>query len=273
MPIDDRYRSLCHVARLAGRIALDFWNARGTLAIEEKGPRDFVTRADRDVESFIRREFAERYPDDGFLGEETVASFTRRGEALWIVDPIDGTHNFLRGIPYWNVSIAWIENGVRMLGAVYDPVHDELFHAMRGHGAWCSRGGKDVRLATRTPTHLAGAMVAIGHSDRYTDARYVYLRRASMDAGCTFRNFGAAALQLAHVADGRLDGYVELEVSAWDAMAGLLLVEEAGGYVAPFPGAAGLTAMSTAIATAPGIAAAITGLVDASLASGPAPVR
>ena len=273
MSLEHRYQTLVRVARDAGRLARRFWDERGALTIEEKGPQDFVTLADMEVEAFIRRELAAAHPDDGFLGEETVASFEAGADRLWIVDPIDGTHNFLRGIPYWNVSIAFVERGVRTLGAVYDPAHDELFHARRGRGAWCSDATGEARLAIRPATTLAGSLVAIGHSDRYVDPRYVTLRRALMDEGVAFRNFGAAALQLAHVAEGRLDGYVELELSAWDAMAGLLLVEEAGGQVGPFPGPEGLTAMATVIATAPGIAAAITGLVAASLASSPPPRR
>jgi myo-inositol-1(or 4)-monophosphatase len=104
-------------------------------------------------------------------------------------------------------------------------------------------------------------MVAIGHHDRYPDPRFVAIRDALMSAGAAYRNFGAAALQLAHVAEGRIDAFIELELSAWDAMAGLLLVEEAGGYAAPFPGPRGLAAKAPVIATAPGIADALTAIV------------
>ena len=106
-------------------------------------------------------------------------------------------------------------------------------------------------------------MVAVGHSDRFRDLRVVDLRRMLMDARAAFRNFGSAALQLAHVAAGRLDAYVELDLSAWDAMAGLLLVEEAGGRVGPFPGPQGITARAPVIASAPGIAGELSALVQA----------
>jgi myo-inositol-1(or 4)-monophosphatase len=161
------------------------------------------------------------------------------------------------------VSIAWVENGVRTLGAVYDPVHDELFHVRRGGGAFCSSVAGDARIQVAPTTELSGAVVAVGHSDRFSDARVVALRGALMQAHAAFRNFGSAALQLAHVAAGRLDAYVELELSAWDAMAGLLLVEEAGGRVAPYPGPQGLTVRAPVVAAAAGIADALDVIVQA----------
>jgi myo-inositol-1(or 4)-monophosphatase len=262
----DRYEFLRRVARGAGTLARDFWDNRAALAVELKGPQDFVSAADREVETFIREEIARAFPGDGFLGEESAGSYEADRDRVWIVDPIDGTHNFLRGIAYWNVSIAYVENGVRMLAAVCDPVDGELFHARRGGGAWRSGPAGDMRMAAAGTVSLAGAVIAVGHSDRFPEPRYIALRRALMDVSATFRNFGAAALQLAHVADGRLDAYVEFELSAWDAMAGLLLVEEAGGRVAPFPGPQGITAGAPVIAAAAGIASALNDLVGAALA-------
>ena len=108
MTADARYAFLLRLARDAGALARDFWVNRDTLTVELKGPQDFVSVADREVENFIRGEIARAFPGDHFLGEETAASFSGNAERLWIVDPIDGTHNFLRGIPYWNVSIAYV---------------------------------------------------------------------------------------------------------------------------------------------------------------------
>jgi myo-inositol-1(or 4)-monophosphatase len=266
--LDARYAFLLRLARDAGKRARDFWIRRGALTVELKGPQDFVTVADRDVETYIRREIARAFPGDHFLGEETAASFAGNAERLWIVDPIDGTHNFLRGIAFWNVSIAYVENGVRTLGAVYDPAHGELFHARRGAGAWRDGSEGGVRIGTADTARLAGAMIAVGHSDRTPDPRYLELRRALMNANAAFRNFGSAALQLAHVADGRLDAYVEFELSSWDAMAGLLLVEEAGGRVAPFPGRGGLTVKATAVAATAAIFDALSALVQQATAGG-----
>jgi myo-inositol-1(or 4)-monophosphatase len=261
MTTGDRYSFLRGVARDAGAIARDFWERRAALAVELKGRQDFVSVADREVEAFVRDAIARAFPGDGFLGEETAAEFDGDAARVWIVDPIDGTHNFLRGIPYWNVSIAYAEDGLRTLGAVYDPAHDELFHARRGGGAWRESAAGEARLAAAGTASLDSAIVAVGHSDRFVDPRVVALRRALMDASAAFRNFGSAALQLAHVAAGRLDAFVELELSAWDAMAGLLLVEEAGGRVAPFPGPAGLTVKAPVVASAPAIADTLAALV------------
>ena len=260
MSLDQRYTLLKEVARAAGTLALEYWSRRERLTIEFKGPRDFVSRADRDVERFVCEAIKHAFPGDTFMGEESA-----RGDpdvrSLWIVDPIDGTHNFLRGIPYWNVSIAYVENGVRTLGAVYDPPHDELYHARRGHGAFCTRRDGEVRLSANSPEGLSGVMVAVGHHDRYPDPRYVELRRALMGSHAAFRNFGAAALQLAHVAEGRLDAFIELSLSAWDVMAGLLLVEEAGGCVGPYPGPGGLGKRAPVVATAATINDVLTDIV------------
>lgn len=273
--LDARYALLKRVARSAGALALDHWRNRERLVIELKGVRDYVSHADRDVEAFIRREIAGAFHDDGFLGEETASQFHPGGARLWIVDPIDGTHNFLRGIAYWAVSIAYTENGVRTLGAVYDPVHDQLFHARRGHGAWRASADAEVRLTTARPEGLAGAVVSVGHHDRYPDPRYVEIRRALMGTNSAFRNFGSAALQLAHVADGRLDALVELSLSAWDVMAGLLLVEEAGGCVGPYPGPDGITGRGPVVATTATLMDTLSGIVGSctALAEGEAPIE
>ena len=146
--VGERYSFLQQLSPAAGALALDFWRRRAELTIESKGPQDFVTRADRAVEDFVRAEIARAFPGDGFLGEETVASFSGTHERLWIVDPIDGTHNFLRVIPYWNVSIAYVERGERTLGAVFDPASGELFHGRRGGGAWRRQIGGFAGVAT-----------------------------------------------------------------------------------------------------------------------------
>ena len=263
MTHDPRYDFIRRLARDAGDRALAFWRDRATLTIEAKGPQDFVSRADRDVETFIRTAIAEAFPGDAFLGEETADAAVVNAPRLWVVDPIDGTSNFLRGVAYWNVSIAYVEDGVRTLGAVADPPAGEVFHARRGGGAWRSDARGETRLAAAATAALGESMVAIGHHDRYPDPRFVAIRDALMDVGAAYRNFGAAALQLAHVAEGRIDAFVELELNAWDAMAGLLLVEEAGGYAAPFPGPRGLAVKSPVIATAPGIADALSAIVAA----------
>jgi len=257
--MNDRYTFACVIARKAGALALDFWNRRDELVIELKGPGDFVSVADREVENLLRRELAAAFPDDRFLGEETAPDFSGQFDRCWVIDPIDGTHNFLRGIPYWNVAIAYVENARAQIGVVFDPTQNELYHAVRGGGAWCDSRAGSKRLHTATTATLAGAYVAFGHHDRAPDYEYLDIRRRMMDAGVAMRNFGSAALQLAHVAAGRLDGFIELELSIWDAIGGLALVEEAGGYAAPFsPSRA--TEKVACLACAPGIADAFADL-------------
>src|SRR4051794_27850816 len=170
--MNDRYAFACALARKAGALALDFWNRRQQLVVELKGPGDFVSVADREVERLVRAEIATAFPDDRFLGEETAADFNGTFDRCWVVDPIDGTHNFLRGIPYWNVAIAYVEDARAAVGVVFDAAHDELFHAQRGHGGWSeSRSGKNA-LHTASTSELGGAYIAFGHHDRSPEYRY-----------------------------------------------------------------------------------------------------
>ena len=238
--LTSRYVTAQRIARKAGEMAHDFFVRRDALSIEFKGAQDFVSHADRSVEELIARELVSECPGDSFLGEETATSFKGKLDHIWVVDPIDGTHNFLRGVRYYCVSIAYIERGVREVGVIYDPEHGELFHARRGHGAWCESAGNQTQLRASRCTKLEHAFVCVGHNDRYPEERYIELKQKLMDAGVATRNMGAGALQLAHVAAGRFDGFVELSLNAWDASAGLLLIEEAGGYAGPFPGSDGL---------------------------------
>jgi myo-inositol-1(or 4)-monophosphatase len=263
MPLSARYVAALDIARSAGALARNFFLQREVLVAEHKGAQDFVSRADRAVEESIRSKLAAAFPGDGFLGEETAAAFAGDIDHVWVVDPIDGTHNFLRGVRYYCVSIGYIENGQREIGVVYDPEHDELFHTRRGHGAWCERTEGDSRIHASVCTDLATAFVCVGHHDRTPEPRVLALRHALMDAGVATRNMGAGALQLAHVAAGRFDGFIELSLNAWDATAGLLLVEEAGGYAAPFPGAKGIQAPAPVLACAKGIAEPLAKLVGA----------
>jgi myo-inositol-1(or 4)-monophosphatase len=253
MPDPHRQDAARSIARKAGARALDYFRNRAQLVVEMKGPQDFVSHADRDVENLIRAELAAACPGDAFLGEETAANFKGTVDRCWVVDPIDGTHNFLRGMPYWTVSIGFVVNGRTDVGVVYDPCADELFHAVRGAGAWCDSAAGTARLHAATTDKLTGAYVVLGNHDRHPEPRYLDVRGRMMAANMTMRNFGSAALQLAHVAAGRLDGYMEIELSAWDAAGGLLLVEEAGGYHAPFTPATP-TAKAPCLACAPGIA-------------------
>ena len=259
----ERYAFAQSLARKAGALAHDYWRNRERLTVELKGPQDFVSHADRDVEALLRSEVARAYPDDAFLGEETAASFSGPLDRCWVIDPIDGTHNFLRGIPYWNVAIAFVVGGETQVGVVFDPVHGELYRARRGDGAWCDRHGEPTRLHVSDTHALPGAFVALGHHDRSPNERHLAIRRRMMRDGISMRNFGSGALQLVHVAAGRLDGFIELELSIWDAAGALLIVEEAGGRTAPFMPSP-ITAKAACIAGTPAIFGALVRLVEQS---------
>lgn len=249
------------IARQAGELAHDYFSRRGTLTVEAKGRQDYVSQADRAVETLIRAELSREFPDDAFLGEETAATFSGDEDRIWIVDPIDGTHNFLRGAYYYCVSIAYVQNGRREIGVVFDPEHDELFHARRDHGAWRTHAAGEDRMLVNDCTSLARAFVCLGHHDRHREPRVIAIRQALMDEGTAVRSLGAGALQLAHVAAGRYDAFVELSLNAWDAMAGLLLIDEAGGFTAPFPGPKGLRTPAPVLGCTPGIADAMVRVV------------
>lgn len=254
--IEERYRFACALARRAGERALEHWRARASLVAELKGAQDWVSEADRDVETLLRTEIAAAYPHDRFLGEETAAQFAGAVDRCWIVDPIDGTHNFLRGVPYWNVAVAYVEGGLTRLAVTYDAPSDALYRACRGTGAWCEERGDTMALSVAATTSLREAFVALGHHDRAPSERHLAIRRRMMERGVAMRNLGSGALQLAYVARGRFDGFVELELAIWDAIGGLLLVEEAGGHVAPFAPPS-ITAKAACLACAPGIAQAL----------------
>jgi myo-inositol-1(or 4)-monophosphatase len=251
--IDARYRLACTLARRAGERALAHWRARGGLVAELKGAQDWVSEADRDVETLLRDDIAAAFPQDGFLGEETAAAFMGPLDRCWVVDPIDGTHNFLRGVPDWNVAIAYVEGGRAAFAVTYHAPHDALYRARRGHGGACEERGETTVLKVAPTSSLDRAVVALGHSDRVPSGRYLAIRRRMMELGIAMRNIGSGALQLAYVARGRFDGFIELEIAIWDAIGGLLLVEEAGGYVAPFSPPTP-TAKAPVLACAPALA-------------------
>jgi myo-inositol-1(or 4)-monophosphatase len=216
----------------AGRLA---HSAFGRSTVSSKGRHDLVTEMDGEVERFIRAAIAKRYPDDAIIGEEQGG---QGGSRVWILDPIDGTANYARGIPHYCVSIAYLEDGVPSVGVLYDPSHDWLYAAARGEGA--TRNGE--RLAVSPCSDLAAATVECGWSTRRSAADYIALVQRVMDAGCAFRRAGSGALGLADVAAGRVEAYCELHINAWDCAAGILLVQEAGGMTNDFFAGNGLTA-------------------------------
>jgi myo-inositol-1(or 4)-monophosphatase len=220
----DRHDFARALARDAGILA---HGAFGTSTTSMKGRHDEVTEMDREVERFIRAAIARRFPGDDVLGEEEGGTTSDR---LWIIDPIDGTANFARGIPHYCVSIAYADRGEPVVGVIFDPSHDALYSAARGDGSWRN----NTRMSVSSVDAMTSATVECGWSTRRTTGDYVALVSRVMDAGCAIRRAGSGALGLVDVAAGRVESYCELHINSWDCAAGLLLVTEAGGRVNNF---------------------------------------
>lgn len=249
----ERRAAFCRdLAESAGALALDGFRRQRERPVGLKGPQDYLTETDGAVERYIRARLAEAFPEDGFLGEETGRSAAALPDdgVLWVVDPIDGTANFARSIPHFCVSIAVVAEGEVQCGAIADPAHDTCYAARLGHGA--TRNGAAMRVAGTAD--LAAATVELGWSNRVAQARYIAALTGLLDAGVNVRRGASGALALAYVADGRSDGYAELHMNAWDCLAGLLMVREAGGVTGPFLAVGGLTLGGGVLAATPALA-------------------
>jgi myo-inositol-1(or 4)-monophosphatase len=199
------------------------------LQVSMKGPANFVTAADRKAEETLFAELNKARPGYGFLGEESGQRDGTDKSHRWIVDPLDGTTNFLHGIPHFATSIGLERDGIAIAGVIYNPATDDMFIAERGKGAFLNE--QRIRVAART--RLAEAVITcglphLGHGDLALGARETGAMQPKV-AG--LRRFGAAALDLAWVAAGRFDAYWERDIKPWDMAAGIVLVREAGGYV------------------------------------------
>ncbi|HEY8538180.1 MAG TPA: inositol monophosphatase family protein [Steroidobacteraceae bacterium] len=220
-------------ARRAGEIIVRGMNRLHQLDVRAKGQNDFVTEIDMAAERDIIQTIRRHYPDHAVLGEETGSSGD--SEFVWIIDPLDGTTNFLHGFPQFAVSIAVQRRGRIEHGVVYDPLRQELFTASRGEGAQLD--GRRIRVSGHTS--LERALIGTGFPYRtnlhWLDS-YLAMLKAVMQRTAGIRRPGSAALDLAYVAAGRLDGFWELGLSAWDTAAGSLLITEAGGLVGTLTG-------------------------------------
>lgn len=224
-------------ARKAARGLLRDFGEVENLQVSRKGPGDFVSRADLRTEKLLKDELARVRPDFGFVTEEGEPEVGRDPEQRWIIDPLDGTTNFLHGIPHFAVSIAVQKGRDIVAGLVYQPLTDEMFWAEKGQGAYLN----DRRLRVAARHDLADAVIVTGipHVGRDSDASDSYMRELKAVSGevAGIRRLGAAALDLAYVAAGRCDGMWESGLQIWDIAAGVLLVREAGGYVSTTTGA------------------------------------
>lgn len=219
-------------ARQAGGILLRYMSRLDGLNIVEKARQDYASEVDSMAETEIIRELKRAHPDYAFLGEEGGQRGTSR--FTWVIDPLDGTSNYLRGIPHFCVSIALMDRNEPLAGVIYDPLRNEIFAAARGAGAYLNE--RRIRVAQRAD--LEGAMLITGFPPR--ERKRIKPHLAALDALMSkaedVRRTGSAALDLAYAACGRVDGYFEAGLKPWDVAAGVLLVREAGGKVCDFRG-------------------------------------
>lgn len=239
-PFPDRALEVCEAAaRAGGRVLLDWV---GRFGVSNKGPRDLVTEADLDSQREIRRILLGAFPDHGFIGEESLPEHSADGQPAgrdasggptlrWMVDPLDGTSNYVHGFPAWCVSVALTRGDEILVGTVYDPMRDECFTAQLGAGAWLN--GKPI--AVSGCVLLSDALVALSFPPHTTtDSPAVADFLAVVPHVHSARRTGSTAINLAWLACGRLDAFWVRRIACWDVAAGLLLLREAGGSLAGF---------------------------------------
>ncbi|MBL4614502.1 MAG: inositol monophosphatase [Magnetovibrio sp.] len=220
--------------KAARRMVRDFGEVEN-LQVSKKGPADFVSIADKKAESTLVKELKKARPDYGFVLEEGADIQGKDSSNTWIIDPLDGTTNFLHGIPHFAISIALVRDGEPFAGVVYNPATDEMFWGEKGQGAFLN--GRRLRVSSRSamPECLFATGIPFFGKKKAGDR---YLERidavASLSSG--IRRFGSAALDLAYVAAARYDGYWESDLQPWDIAAGIVLVREAGGFVSDIHG-------------------------------------
>jgi myo-inositol-1(or 4)-monophosphatase len=225
---------MVQAALKAGKsLSRDFGEVQN-LQVSMKGPGDYVSQADRKAEEILKAELSRARPDYSFLGEESGATSGTDTQHRWIVDPLDGTTNFLHGIPMFAISIALERQGQIVAGVIYNPAMDELYTTERGQGVFLN----DRRLRVAARTKLTDAVICTGtpHLGRGHHGNYLIQLRNVMGEVAGIRRTGSAALDLAYVAAGRFDGFWEEGLFAWDVAAGIIMIREAGGFISDIKG-------------------------------------
>lgn len=223
---EDRQQFAITLCKEAGETALSYFRDRSNLAVDQKGAQDWVSEADRNVELLIRERLADAWPEDGIYGEEHDPTPGTSGFD-WVIDPIDGTTNFVNGIPSWTIVLAGVVDGRTEVGVIHDPNIMETYAALRGTGAYLN----EVRMQVASGTPLASGTVAVCYSNRVEATNVIPVIADLIDSGAMYHRNASGALSIAYVAAGRLLGYMEEHMNAWDCLAGQLMVEEAGGGV------------------------------------------
>lgn len=225
--MQDQYKALEVAIKKAGKHAQEI--RRSGISVTIKGKQDFVSEADLSVESELKKIIHNLFPEDGFLGEESGLTEGANEAGVWVIDPIDGTTNYLQGMDYWCISVAYVVKAKIEIGFVYAPDRNELFFAERGNGAYLN----GTPLIMSEPEE-GQAIIGVGRSTRRPLDEYLELLTTLETKNIEHRRFGAGALMLAHVSSGLVHGYYESHLNSWDALAGLLLIQEAGGKISNF---------------------------------------
>lgn len=246
-------------AEKAGRLLKRDFGEIENLQVSQKGPSDFVTAADVRTEKILHAELEKARPDFGFYMEESGETAGADPDRRWIIDPIDGTINFIHGIPHVAISIALEERGEITAALVYNPILNETFLAEKGQGA--SFNNRRIRVSSRTSLQECVIATGIPHRGRGNHAAYLPELAAVMETTAGIRRFGSAALDLAYVAAGRCDGFWESGLQYWDIAAGVLLVREAGGFVTSIDGKTKNVDGASVLAANPTLHRALTGVL------------
>jgi myo-inositol-1(or 4)-monophosphatase len=231
MNVNSEFVKVCEDSARAGARALIAW--KGRFKVREKGPADLVTEADLASQEAVRNTILGSFPDHDVLGEEDSGPSVRKSAYRWIVDPLDGTTNYVHGVPQYAVSVALEYDGQLLVGTVYDPSADECFTAVRGEGAWMN----GERFSASDTTDIGQALVAVSFPAQVEHGSRPLVDFENVVVRCrAIRRSGSAALNLAYVACGRYDAYFARETKAWDVAAGALLIWEAGGIITGIDG-------------------------------------
>lgn len=249
--LDGRFSLACAIAGEAGDLAQRLFKSRKTGSFELKGHQDYLTEADSEVENFLVARIAKAFPGDTVLGEEGGGLHSA---SMWVIDPIDGTANFARGIPHFSISIAYVRDGVPVIGTIVSPVLGELFAARRGGGATLN----DQPIHVSQTTDISRSTIELGWSTRRPLEEYADMLKRVVSKGAGVLRQGSGALGMAYVAAGRTDGYGELHINSWDVLAGIVLVREAGGWTNDFMANDGLRSGNPILACTPALREALT---------------
>lgn len=235
-PLSPLMTVMIRAAQAAGKSLLHDFGEVENLQVSRKGPGDFVSTADESAQKILKRELQKARPGYAFLMEEGKAfAAAAPGQERFIIDPLDGTDNYLHGIPHWAISIAVEKDGEVLAGLVYDPVKDELFHAEKGMGAYMNNRRLRVSSREQTEGSLLGTVIPTLKRPLFKAGFMRQVDKVSAHFGCINR-MGSAALDLAYVSAGRMDGFWAEDLKPWDIAAGLVIVHEAGGISSCFDG-------------------------------------